>query len=261
MKRYFSLLFLFFLLKGTSTIAQKSDTVLVEPSTLNTNLVMEGSHQYLVYVIMEKDGTRKHTQFWTRTIKRSMLNDKPIINITQKWEDKDSIVHTVNSVCDANTFRPILHSFWWKQGGSTMVDFENKKIVQNGNPITKVDTAKQKKAIWSSFASAVDTYALNWHLNMEVFSTLPYRKGVTFRIPFYDPGTCLALKYVHYTVAGSGMLKGYDAEEIECWMLVLEDPDNKEVYWISKKTREVLKLEQEAMGGMKRYKLKLALDK
>jgi hypothetical protein len=42
--------------------------------------------------------------------------------------------------------------------------------------------------------------------------------------------------------------------------LVHEEKGNKEVYWISKKTKEVLKLEQEINGRFYRYKIKLGFS-
>jgi hypothetical protein len=44
-----------------------------------------------------------------------------------------------------------------------------------------------------------------------------------------------------------------------CWLLSHEGTNNKEVFWISKKTNEVLKLEQE-FGGRYRYKIKLGFS-
>lgn len=94
----------------------------------------------------------------------------------------------------------------------------------------------------------------------ETFPTLPYKTGLTFIIPFYDPGTASGYQRVAYAVTGSAELTGYDNQKIDCWLMVHEAPGNKEVYWISKKTNEVLKLEQEVNGKMYRYKIKLGFS-
>jgi hypothetical protein len=156
--------------------------------------------------------------------------------------------------------KPITHEFWWKQRGSTTVNFENKTVQLNGSILTDADTAKQKKGVWSAFKSTGDNYFLNWHLDMEVFPTLPYKSGVTFIIPFYDPGTGTPFEKVAYTVTGSAELIGYNDQKIDCWLLVHESKGNKEVFWISKKTKEVLKLEQEINGTLYRYKIKLGFS-
>jgi hypothetical protein len=240
--------------------AQKNDTLHITATNINTKVLREGTHRYLVYFKMKKDAPRTQTQFWTRTIERTTQNEKPIIIVTQEWEDKDSIMHTVKSVCNGITMKPITHDFWWKQRGNTSVNFENKTVQVNGIALSDNDTTKQKKAVWSAFKSVGDNYFLNWHLDMEVFPILPYKSGVTFIIPFYDPGTGAHFEKVAYTVTGSAELFGYNNQKIDCWLLVHESKGNKEVFWISKKTKEVLKLEQEINGTMYRYKVKLGFS-
>jgi len=44
---------------------------------------------------------------------------------------------------------------------------------------------------------------------------------------------------------------------VDCWLLSHDSPGNKELFWISKKTREVLKMEQVINGTMYRYKIRL----
>jgi len=244
-----------------SVMAQKKDTILVTPKNINTSVLKEGTHRYLVYFKMSKDASRTHTQFWTRSIKRSTQNGTPVITVMQEWEDKDSVMHTVTSVCNGLTMQPLTHKFWWKKRGTVSVDFENGgSISVNDVLLSDADTAKQMKAIWSAFKTAGNKYFLNWHLDMEVFPMLPYRNGITFLIPFYDPGTGAALETVAYSVTGTAQLAGYDNQKIDCWLLEHISDGNREVFWISKKTKEVLKLEQEINGTWYRYKIKLGFS-
>lgn len=240
--------------------AQKSDTIVITPAQIKTSVLREGTHRYLVYFKMSKDATRTQTQFWTRKIERSKQADKNIIIITQEWEDKDTIVHTVKSVCDDKTLAPISHEYWWKQRGGASINFENNTAFYNGSLLSEADTVKQWKVVYAAFKSAQNKYFLNWHLDMEVFPVLPYKQGVTFVIPFYDPGTSSPLQSVAYTITGTAQLTGYNNQQIDCWLMVHEEKGNKEVYWISKKTREVLKLEQEVNGRFYRYKIKLGFS-
>lgn len=249
---------------------QKADTVTITATNINTKVLREGTHRYLVYFKMNKDSVRTQTQFWTRSIKRTDYNGTPVIEITQEWQDKDSIMHIVKSISDAKTMQPIYHKTWWKVQAArnatsktvseTTVDFLNKTVEYNGNRLSDADTAKQVKAIWTAYKSSIDKYYLNWHLDLETFPLLPYKKGVTFIIPFYDPGTSSNYKNVTYTVTGSAELVGYNDQKIDCWLLVHEDKGNKEIFWISKKTKEVLKLEQELNGRFYRYKIKLGFS-
>jgi hypothetical protein len=254
----------------TVTFCKGQDTIRITKKNINTRVLKEGIHRYLVYFKMSKDSVRTQTQFWTRTIKRTDYNGTPAIEINQEWEDKDSIMHVVKSVSDAKTMQPLYHKTWWKVQATrnaptktvneTIIDFIKKTVHSNGTPLSDTDTAKQVKPIWAGYKSSLDKYFLNWHLDLETFPLLPYKKGVTLIIPFYDPGTSSNYQEVAYTVTGSGKLNGYNDQKIDCWLLVHEEKGNKEVFWISKKTKEVLKLEQEINGRFYRYKIKLGFS-
>lgn len=250
--------------------AQKGDTLVITAEHINTKVLREGTHRYLVYFKMNKDSVRTQTQFWTRTIKKTDYNGIPAIEINQEWEDKDSIMHIVKSIADAKTMKPLYHKTWWKVPATrtattktvnvTTVDFLNKTVNYNGKLLSDTVTSKPAKAIWDGYKSSGDNYYLNWHSDLETFPTLPYKNGLTFVIPFYDPGTASNYQKVAYTVTGSAELTGYNDQKIDCWLLVHETKGNKEVFWISKKTNEVLKLEQEINGRLYRYKIKLGFS-
>ncbi|MES2651840.1 MAG: hypothetical protein V4663_08870 [Bacteroidota bacterium] len=267
------LLTIFFAAFLTSTeklYAQKSDTLEITSANINTKVLREGTHRYLVYFKMKKDSVRTQTQFWTRIIKRVNYNGIPAIEINQEWEDKDSIMHIVKSISDAKTMKPLYHKTWWKVQTSrtattktvnvTTVDFLSKTVDYNGNRLSDTNTDKQAKAIWDGYKSSVDKYFLNWHSDLETFPILPYKNGLTLIIPFYDPGTASGFQKVAYTVTGAAELIGFNDQKIDCWLLTHESKGNKEVFWISKKTFEVLKLEQEINGRLYRYKIKLGFS-
>lgn len=240
--------------------AQKKDTIRITAAHINTKVLVEGTHRYLVYFKQGKDAPRSQTQYWTRTIERTQEAGKSVIKITQLWEYKDSVWHTVTSLCDAKTFRPLTHESWWKGAGTTTVDMDKKQVLVNNIPLSDADTAKRNKTTWSAFKTVGDKFVLNWHLDLEVFPTLPFKTGVTFIIPFYDPGTVVPVTEAAYTVTGTGQLTGYDNQKIDCWIMEHESTGNKEIFWISKKTNEVLKLEQEVNGKVYRYKIKLGFS-
>lgn len=263
-------IFFILIMNAAIIMGQQGDTIHISSNDINTKRLKEGTHRYLVYFKMKKDTVRSMSQFWTRTIKRTAYNGTAAIEITQVWEDKDSIMHIVRSYSDAKTMQPLYHNTWWKvQAGrnattkivtSTIVDMSAKTVSYNGRLLSDADTARQVKKIWDGYISSVDKYYLNWHLDLETFPLLPYRKGVTFVIPFYDPGTASDFQTVAYTVTGEAELEGYDQQKIKCWLLVHESPGNKEIFWISKKTKEVLKLEQNFGPGAARYKIKLGFS-
>lgn len=270
MNRKMKLLFTVLLLQTVFVQAQQPDTIRISAKNINTSVLREGTHRYLVYFKMKKDSVRVMTQFWTRTIKKTNYQNKPALEILQEWEDKDSIMHIVKSYSDAKTLQPFYHETWWKVQTSknnsaktvtkTVADMMNNTVTVNDKLLTAADTGSRPKKIWEGFQSAAGKQFFNWHLDLETFPILPYRKNVTFLIPFYDPGTASGYEEVAYTVTGEATLEGYDQQKIQCWLLVNESPGNKEIFWISKKTKEVLKLEQVIGSGMYRYKIKLGFS-
>lgn len=253
MYRLFLLILLGITLNKVS--AQKTDTLYIKPEHINTKVLIPGTHRWLVYFKMGVDSPRVLFNIWSRTIDKIKHQGKDAFQVTQVWEDKDSIFHTTQSISDGKDFRSLFHQSWWKQRGSTKFDFQTGEAWVNEKKVNAGDTASRTKRIRQAFDSALIQYTLNWHLDLEVFPLLPYRNSLTFMINYYDPGS-LQPKWVSYTVKGSGKLSGFDGQEVDCWLLEHQEPNNKEVFWVSKKTKEVLKLEQQ-FGNRFRYKIKL----
>lgn len=240
----------------TTGFSQKTDTVTIDAAKVNTKVLRPGTHRYLVYFQNGKDSSRKNYQIWSRTIDLITYKDKPAISITQEWENNDTVVHKVHSVSDRKSFAPLYHESWWRGRGSSKFDFTTKEGYFQDVLLTSADTARAKKMMYDAFVQAQSQYVLNWHLDLETFPILPYKEGVTFKINFYDPGFS-APQYVAYTVTGSAQLIGYNDQKIDCWLLKHTSGTNTEIFWISKATKEVLKLEQEYMPGRFRYKIKM----
>lgn len=253
----FSVLLLATIFITARPFAQYKDTIVITPKHVNTKVLKEGEHRYLVYFKMSPGAIRSNTNFWTRKIERTTTNGKPTITIRQQWEDKDSIMHTTVSVCDAKSMQPLTHESWWKGRGTASVDYEKRSLQINGKEVNSADTSKRNIASLNAFKSTEGQFSLNWHLDLEVFPAMPFKKGRVFLIPFYDPAVPLALNKVAYTVTGSETITGYNDQAIDCWIMTHETKGNKEKFYISKKTKEVLKLEQEINGKMWRYKIKL----
>ena len=237
-----------------SASAQVADTVRIDASHVNTKVLIPGIHRYLVYFKHGKDSSRVMYQMWTREIRFVPYEGRDAICIKQEWENNSEIFHTVTSYCDRMTFAPLYQESWWKSRGKGVFDFVHAKASVNDKRLAEA-TDSAGKSQWSAFESATKQYVLNWHLDLEVFATLPFKEGRTFLINYYDPGFS-APEYVPYTVSGSGILEGYNKEKIDCWLLKGNDPRYEEIFWVNKKTCEVLKLE-EHYGNTYRFKIKL----
>ena len=239
----------------TNCFSQKTDTVLIDPTKVNTKVLKPGVHRWLVYFKTGKDSSRTNFNLWTRNLDFITYKGREAIAVTQEWEDNTSITHKVYSVCDRKTFAPLYQDSWWKNRGNTVFDFIEKTGSIRDTLLTDADTARGKKNMYAAFKQALNQYVLNWHLDLETFPLLPYKENTTFLINFYEAGSQPPAQQA-YTVTGSGTLTGLNNEPIDCWLLTHTSPNNKEVFWISKKSKEVLKLEQQ-FGSRFRYKVKL----
>ncbi|HEX6428757.1 MAG TPA: hypothetical protein VF008_13770 [Niastella sp.] len=256
-KEWFILILLITQLAGN---AQKNDTIRIQSQQLDTRVLIPGTHRWLIYFKMGKDSSRTLFHLWTRNIDMIKYHGKDAICISQEWENDKQVIHTAYSVCDRKTFAPLLHEFWWlKSGEKWSFDFVSKEMKRDGVLLNGVDTSKAVRDKWKAFDSATQQqYVLNWHLDLETFPLLPFKENATFLINYYDPGFP-APSWIAYTVTGSAKLAGFNNQEIDCWIMEHKSQYGLEKFWISKKTREVLKLEQE-FGGRFRYKIKLGFS-
>lgn len=239
-------------------IAQKADTVLVTEKTIKVSQLKEGNSKYLVYFVKGVNAPLSDVQIWNIDVKKEKIRNNEVISVSQKWYFKDTIVHTAKSTSSVIDFKPMYHESWWQSRGMQRFDVEQKKVWINNNEITDTNSIKRERAAYTSFVSSHGKYYLNWHLDLEVFSMLPLKKNTTFLIPFYEFGYDTP-RNIPYTIIGEDILV-YEGNRIRCWLLYHEEKGNKETFWISKKTNEVLKLKQLINENIYRYKIKLQND-
>lgn len=254
--KFFLKSLILFLIIHISGFSQTSDTLLITPKNLRVSNLKEGNSRFLVYFKKEENAPISDIQIWNLETKKDIYNGKNVISVYQRWEFKDSIIHTAKSVCLGENFKPLYHESWWKQRGKQIFDVEKNKLWIDDVEITSSE-ANPKKNIHESFLASDNQYYLNWHLDLEVFSMLPYKKNVVFLVPFYEFGYDIPRNIV-YKVSGEDEIL-FNGERIKCWLLKHKEEGNEEVYWISKKTNEVLKMVQK-FGKMYRYKIKLPLE-
>lgn len=253
MKNFIKLLTLF-AFTSNIMLAQKFDTILITPKNLKINQLKESNSQYLVYILNDKNSPKSSVQIWNIEVKKENYNGKRAIAIYQKWDGKDTIIHTAKSISLAENFKPLYHESWWSKRGKQVFDEENKKLWINNLETNSNEVDAKKKAVYTSFTSAKD-YFLNWHLDLEVFRMLPYKKNTTFLIPFYEFGYSKPQNFPYTVIAEDDLV--FNEKIIKCWLLKHEEKGNKELFWVSKSTNEVIKMEQLINDKIYRYKLKL----
>lgn len=256
MRKQQIVLFYLLFIANNFFIAQPTDTVKISLSNINISNLKTGTANYLVYFKKDKDAPSSDVQIWNITTKTIEYKGQEAISITQNWNFKDTIVHTSNSICTKKSFQPMYHESWWKGRGKETFNVATKELSINDKLITVADSLKRPKSVFESFKTSFGKYYLNWHLDLEVFTMLPYKMKTTFVIPFYEFGYNRP-EGICYTVTGTTDLETFDNVKVKCWILKHEGDGNLETYWISMKTKEVLKLEQIINGKIYRYKIKL----
>ena len=239
-----------FQLAALATYAQKGDTISIRPEYLRLRNLNYGDQMYLEYSKKSKDAPARSIGVMKINMKKQ--NDE--IVVTQQI-DKDTVLHIAEARFDPKNFSTLFHQEFWKGLSYTSkFDFVNRRVSFEGKIADSVKASKIK-----DFNESFSKYNLNWHADLVIFSLLPYKENRVFKINFYHPGQ--QPREVYYRVEGSEQLAS-PSGKIDCWLMTVKYngpiPD-KQKFWISKKTNEVLK-EEEEYGGRYLYKLKLAVS-
>ena len=235
----------------------KGDTLHVQASDLIIKDLQTGDYSYLIVRQKAKDSPAMSMILAKMSVERSTYHDKPAITVRQQW-DRDSVIHRAYTVFDAATFSTLLHDTYWSRLGYSMVfDFASRKF--DSKAVQRVIPDSVRESCEKEMAGSFGAYNLNWHDDLVIYSMLPYAAGRVFMINYYDPGFGKPVE-VPYSVTGTDWLVGRGGEKIECWTLAHTDENGTEKFWVAKKTREVLKEEDDAGKYGFRYKYKLGVE-
>lgn len=247
-------LLLIFQLATLAAYAQRGDTISVGPENLRLDNLNYGNHAYAVYFKKTKQSPTERLTLVKIKIERQVQNGNSEIVVTQQW-DKDTVVHAAVTRFDSKNLSTRAHDTYWKRLGYTSkFDFVNRRVSFEG----KVADSLKAKAT-KEFNESFSNYNLNWHSDLVIFPLLPFKENRVFKINFYDPGFGKPTE-TFYRVDGSEQLSS-SFGKIDCWVLVIRHTKpvaSSQKFWISKKSNEVLK-EEDEFGGQYRYKLKLAV--
>ncbi|HEU0185474.1 MAG TPA: hypothetical protein VFS27_09170 [Blastocatellia bacterium] len=237
---------------------QKTDAVFIQKQNLELNRLRTGDSTYIIYFKKTAEGPAQRMALVKINVAPAVINGKKAFAITQQWDAGDAVAHTSYTVHDAEDFSTLRHEIWWKQTGfSAKFDFMTRQIAFEAG----VDESK-KSQIVKDFNDSFESYNLCWHSDLTIFPLFPYENGRTFKVNFYDPGASKA-QIAEYVVTGSETLSGGAGEKIDCWVMEYKSQSSNgngsQRFWISKKTREVLKEEDQYPGGF-RYKMKIGIS-
>lgn len=238
--------------------AQNSKPTIVnaENGKLNLSKLKPGSHEYLVYYTDSTQQKRTNGDIWKRTTEFKKLNGKDVVYFTWRSFANGKFYRETVNICDAKTLSPIHHKTEIFPLGDERIDaavgvyaydFHKDKLVPSdsiANNKTKEKGAKQ-----------LTIPIISWEQDLETYPLLPIKKvGEVFEISFFDPNET-ETKYHQYIVSGKEILKLNEDTFVDCWVLVnRENSPNYSKFWLSEKSKQVLKMEQ-FFRGQYRFKV------
>lgn len=229
--------------------AQTIDTIHIDGRDLLTQGLKSSKSQYLVSVHSTNPARVRNLFLWTRELSLETRQGKEVIVITQDWQGQDTLFNrSIYSVSEKASFKPIYH-YAKSPRGIEAFNFEATRII--GADSVADNTRK-------GWQIPLSEPTLNWELDLEILALLPFKEGKTFAVNFYHPGSKGGPQYYLYKVAGSELLDLAGGQRVDCWKLQIDygQYNSTATFWVSKKTREVLKSLDLFKGGY-RYKVKL----
>lgn len=245
----------------SSAFAQnKPEIINIQAKDLDLKSVKPGNYSYLVYTKKTKESGAENLSLVNIKVEAKQHNGKSVFAITQSWENAEAPYHKAYTILSATDASTLYHETFWKQTGINLkFDFETKKVEMEGEPTEALKPRFEqfKTMTQTGFEKSFAAYNLNWHSDLIVFQMFPYKENRTFRVNFYDPGAAEP-QFADYTVTGSDTIKDSSGEKIDCWTMEFRSEKFKSVqkFWISKKTKEILK-EEDSFNNTYRFKIKL----
>lgn len=239
------------LLAAVSFNAQGGDTINYKNGRLNSSALKESRASYAVY-FTDTDNVRKGAaHIWDRSITFTKdSRGEALYNFEWKWYMNDTLISIVNAAGFLNSMKPLTHKAnYFKRG--------KKSYVFNDNVVTVPDADKRTKKD-SLFKLVMDPPAFEFPMDLELYGLLPFKNnGQKFVVAFYEPGTSKSA-YYHLSVKGQEDLIMPGGSTVKCWLLSVDYgmKGSSALFWISDKSREVLKMKETYPGGFA-YKVKL----
>lgn len=208
----------------------------------------EGTRQYLVTVLRTDRPRLLSASVWVRRVQLDKARGE--VRITQHWLSADTTrQRALVSTCRLADFAPLYHRAQSRKESLEAFNFTSAAVV---GADSVAGNARR------GFSVALPGPTLNWELDLETFEQLDYAPGKNFYLRFYHPGGKTPPKGYLYRVAGQEDVAAAGGPPVKCWKLRIDyDAKNHATFWITAKTREVLKME-EHYGNIVRYKVKLA---
>ena len=230
-------------------VKAQADTLYALGQIKISQSVKEGTEQYLMFFQNKKKAKAAGAYIVSKTTRFKKVNGIEAIEIEQKSYSSDtSGYYYTYSLMRRDDFSPIHHRTVRQRSTIEAYDFYTDRIVGSDSVVNN-----SRKG----FELKVNRPLLNWEVDLETFRLLPFGKNKSFFINFYHPGSRTEPKLYEYKVVGEETLNSLHGIRIPCWKLKIQYTEtNFATFYISKKSQEVIKLEEDFGSGV-RYKVKL----
>ena len=223
------------LLHDLPTSAQV-DSVSVRRSNLMMSSLKTGKSSYAVW---SKDlSTNAVTQIaiWNREVLFSVLGGKNVVIVKQmRYYDDHKRNKYVYTVSDRKNFQT-LYDYTTRGGIIQAFNYNN-------NEISGADSVNNNSK--RDFKLTINDFPFCFEMDLETLSLLPIKKiGQRLAINFYHPGGEILPRYYPVQVIGQEEIVTLNGKKIACWKIQLRyDENNFDYSWITKDSRELIKLE------------------
>ncbi len=236
------------LLIETNVSQAQADTINAENGKLKTHLLRNSTHRYLVYITDTTETKLRMAEVWDRRLRLEKDADgKMLYRFFWDYYAKDTLTMQDSHSGDASTMAPLTHRSVAKKWGTRSYEFDGRKV--------KIPDADKAIVKDPEYTLSMAPLGFDFTLDLEILPLLPIKKaGQRFAIAFYQPGSP-ASNYYAATVLRKEKVSLPGGITVQCWALELDygQPTSKAVFWISEKSRDVVKM-RETFRTIVRYK-------
>jgi len=241
-------LFLLLLLAARGAQAQ-TDTLDAQRGGLHVKALREGKATYAVFFEDSMGKRISAADLWDRQLQLFDSAGQRWYRFSWQVWRRDSLIMDVISAGQLPLMKPLRHDAWYSGRG--------RKAFAFADTVVTVSEDTKRSARDSAFRVSLQPHGFIFPMDLELFPLVPFRRvGQQLAMAFYEPGTPRA-SYYPLSVTGREDLVLPGGAKVRCWLLRIDYGRGVHAtFWISDKTREVLKM-KEYFGGRYRYKVRL----
>ena len=98
----------------------------INASDLISKEIALGKSNYIIYGKKDKSSNASNLTFVEMNVEKYTYQNIATYKITQKWSEKDTLVHTSESILSQKDLKSLYHKSWWKRNSQIIeINFLN----------------------------------------------------------------------------------------------------------------------------------------